>query len=47
MEVNEFNGVSKNYFHKYLHVFKTMYELFFNVQESHELKMFQISPFYL
>jgi len=35
--------MSKNCFRKYLHAFKTKYELFFNAYKSHELKMFQIS----
>ena len=39
--------LSKNCFRKYKHVIKTMYELFFNVQVSHELKMFQIPYAYL
>ena len=38
--------MSKNSFPKYLHVFKTMYELFFN-EESNEMKMFQISYIYM
>ena len=39
--------VSKNYFRKYLHVFKTMYELNFNVYEFRELKKVKISYLYL
>ena len=37
----------KTVFCKYLHICKTMYELLFNVWESHELTMFQISYLYL
>ena len=48
MEVKEVHcDKSKNCFRKHLHVIKTMYEFFFNVEESHELQMFQIFYLYL